>query len=249
MGSIGTVAKGLGGLRPYINAVRGADAKARDGGVIVVLDGEPQATARLRAMLGVDADQPLRDEEGLVVYAAVPGHDPTLAASVLASAKREGRRVLAVVAGSETERQAIEHAMLDAHRLEQSDLAHVAGLDDPPPILQAVVRTLGDKAVAAGRRHQSLRATVAEQVIGDAARQAATVGVVGFGGADMPAMTLIQVGLVAQLAALHGRPLDGRRGLEIAGVIAGAFGWRAIARRVAVVAPLSRFAVRGGVAY
>ncbi len=245
-----TIFGGLGALRPYINAARGADLQMQDGGVIVVLDGEPRATARLRAMLGVDAERPLRDGNGLVVHAAVEGHDPALAAAVLAGAKREGRRVLAIIVGTDEARQAIERAVLDARPLEPSDTAHVTSLDDPAPILAAVARNLGDEAVAAGRRHSALRDSVAELVIARAARQAGAIGVaVAIPGADMPAMTLIQVRLVAQLAALHGCPLDARRGLEVAGVIAGAFGWRAVARRAAVVAPVSRFVVRAGVAY
>ena len=243
------MAKGAGVLRPYINAVRGADRQAQAGGVIAVLDGEPIATARLRAMLGVDADQPLRDSKGLLVHAAVEGHDPTLAAAVLAGAKRDGRRVLAIVVGPADESQAIEEALLAARPLEPSNIAHVATLDDPTPIHAAVVRCLDDEAVAAGRRHPAMRAAVAEMLIARASRQAGAIGVVAvIPGADMPAMTLIQVRLVAQLAALYGRPLDARRGIEVAGVLAGAFGWRAIARRAAVF-PVARFAVRGGVAY
>lgn len=250
MGSIKALIKGAGALRPYLNAVRGADRQSQDGGMMVVLDGEPAATARLRAMLGVDADRPLRDGDGLVVHAAMPGHDPTLAAAVLAEAKRDGRRVLAIIVGSDEQRPEIEHALLEARPLELSNLAHVVNLDDPAPIREAVVRTLDDDAVAAGRRHPALRAAVGDMLIARAARQAGTIGVVVvIPGADMPAMTLIQVRLVAQLAALHGRPLDARRGLEVAGVLASAFGWRAIARRAAGVIPVAGFALRGGVAY
>ena len=244
------MAKGAGALRPYINAVRGADRQAQDGGVIVVLDGEPIATARLRAMLGVDADQSLRDGNGMVVHVAVDGHDPTLAAAVLAGAKRDGRRVLAIIVGPAEVRPAIERALLGTRPLEPSNIAHVPTLDDPAPIHAAVVRCLDDEAVAAGRRHPAMRAAVAEMLIARAARRAGTIGVVAvIPGADMPAMTLVQVRLVAQLAALYGRPLDARRGIEVAGVLAGAFGWRAIARRAAGVIPVAGFALRGGVAY
>lgn len=244
------MAKGAGALRPYINAVRGADRAAQDGGVIAVLDGEPIATARLRAMLGVDADQPLRDGNGLLVHVAVHGHDPTLAAAVLAGAKRDGRRVLAIVVGSADVSAAIERALLDTRPLEPSNIAHVTTLDDPAPIHAAVVRCLDDEAVAAGRRHPAMRPAVAEMLIARASRQAGTIGVVAvIPGADMPAMTLIQVRLVAQLGALHGRPFDARRGLEVAGVLASAFGWRALSRRVIGLIPVAGFALRGGVGY
>jgi uncharacterized protein (DUF697 family) len=114
----------------------------------------------------------------------------------------------------------------------------------------AVARVLGDQAIAAGRRHPALREAVADMLVGRAARQSGAIGVaVIIPKADMPAITLVQVRLVAQLAALHGRPLDARRGLEVAGILAGAFGWRAVARRGVQTMPVAGFAVRGGVAY
>ena len=244
------LAKSAGMLRPYLKAVRGADRQSQDGGIIVVLDGEPRATARLRAMLGVSADEPLHDRGGLLVHAAVEGHDPTLAAAVLAGAKREGRRVLAVVVGSEPARDRIAQTLLETRPLEASNVAHVASLDDPGPVHAAVVRCLDEEAPAAARRHFALRRATSEMLITRAARQAGTIGTVAIvPGADMPAMTLIQVRLVAQLAAVHGKPVDARRGLEIAGVLAGAFGWRAIARRAVGAVPVAGFAVRGGIAY
>jgi uncharacterized protein (DUF697 family) len=250
VGTIRALTKGAGALRPFVNAVRGVDKAAKDGGAIVVLDGAPDATRRLREILGVGADEPLRDGRGLLVHAAVAGHDPTLAAAVMAGSKREGRRVLAFLIGTPDERAELERLILDAQPLEPSNVAHVATLDDPAPILATVARVLADDAVAAALRHPVLRETVADTLVARAARQAGATGVVAvIPGADLPAITLIQVRLVAQLAALHGRPLDVRRGLEIAGVLAGAIGWRALARRAVASVPVAGFAVRGGVAY
>jgi uncharacterized protein (DUF697 family) len=250
MGSIKAIAKGAGVLRPYLKAVRRADQAAQDGGVIVVLDGEPTATATLRGMLGVDADQSLRDGDGLLVYATTEGHDPTLAAAVLAGAKREGRRVLSIVVGAPEIRAAIQQELLQVRPLEASNIAQVASLSNAGPVLAAIARTLDDEAVAAGKRYPALRPAVADLLISRAARQTGTIGIAAVvPGADMPAMTLIQVRLVAQLAALHGRPLDRRRGVEVAGVLASAFGWRAVARRAVGVIPIAGFALRGGVAY
>ena len=250
MGTIKSLTKGASALRPFVNAVRGVEKSAKDGTAIAVLDGAHVATQRLRAILGADADEPLRDGRGLLVHAAVAGHDPALAASVMAGAKREGRGVLAFLVGTPDERGELERAILRAQPLEPSNVAHVANLDDPKPILAAVARVLDDDAVAAALRYPVLRDTVADTLVARAARQAATIGVVPFArGADLPAITLIQVRLVAQLAALHGRPLDARRGLEIAGVLASAIGWRAFARRAVASAPVAGFAVRGGVAY
>jgi len=250
MGTIKALTKGAGALRPFVNAVRGVDKAAKDDGTIVVLDGAPDATRRLREILGVGADEPLSDGRGLLVHAAVAGHDPTLAAAVMAGSKREGRRVLAFLIGTPGERADLERLILGAQPLEPSNVAHVATLDDPAPILAIVARALADDAVAAALRHPVLRETVADTLVARAARQAGTTGVIAvIPGADLPAITLIQVRLVAQLAALHGRPLDVRRGLEIAGVLAGAIGWRALARRAVASVPVAGFALRGGVAY
>ena len=250
MGTIKALTKGASALRPFVNAVRGVEKAAKDGAPIAVLDGAHDATQRLRAILGADADEPLQDGRGLLVHAAVAGHDPALAAAVMAGAKREGRGALAFLVGTPDERAALERAILGAQPLEPSNVAHVANLDDPKPILAAVARVLDDDAVAAALRYPVLRDTVADTLVARAARQAGTVGVVAvLRGADLPAITLIQVRLVAQLAALYGRPLDARRGLEIAGVLAGAIGWRAFARRAVASVPVAGFAVRGGVAY
>lgn len=250
MGTIKALTKGASALRPFVNAVRGVDKAAQGDGAIVVLDGAPDATRRLREILGVGADEPLRDGQGLLVHAAVAGHDPTLAAAVMAGSKREGRRVLAFLIGTPDERAELERRILGAQPLEPSNVAHAATLDDPTPILATVARVLADDAVAAALRHPVLRETVADTLVARAARQAGTTGVVAvIPGADLPAITLIQVRLVAQLAALYGRPLDLRRGLEIAGVLAGAIGWRALARRAVGSVPVAGFAVRGGVAY
>jgi uncharacterized protein (DUF697 family) len=250
LGTFRVIGKGAGALRPFVNAVKGVDKNVHDGGAVAVLDGEPEATHRLREILGVAVDEPLRDGTGMLVHAAVPGHDPTLAAAVLAGAKRQGRTVLVIAVGPPGQRTEIEHAFTEVQPLEPSNVAGVNSLSDPKPVLMAVARVLGDQAIAAGRRYPALREAVADMLVGRAARQSGAIGVVVvIPKADMPAITLIQVRLVAQLAALHGRPLDARRGLEVAGILASAFGWRAVARRGVQTMPVAGFAVRGGVAY
>jgi uncharacterized protein (DUF697 family) len=198
----------------------------------------------------VPADEPLRDGKGLLVHAAVAGHDPSLAAAVLAGAKRDGRRVLAILVGTPAERIALERVILAADPLEPSNVAHLVDLSDPGPVLAAVARVLDEEAVAAAIRYPVLRETVADELVARAARQCGALGAAPFTkGADLLAITVIQVRLVSQLAALHGRPLDARRGLEVAGVLLQALGWRAFARRAIRSVPVAGFAVRAGVAY
>jgi uncharacterized protein (DUF697 family) len=250
LGTIRSLRKGAGALRPFVNAVRGVERASDAGGAISVLDGEPVTTARLRAILDVSADASISDQHDLLVHAAVAGHDVTLAAAVLAGAKREGRRVLCLLVGSRAERDALEEEILTHPPLEPSNVAHVVSLDDAAAICRVIARVLGDDAVGAARRHAALRAEVADALIATAARRAATVGAVAvLPGADLPAISLIQVRLVAQLAAVHDRPLDSRRVPELVGVLASAFGWRAVARRALATIPVAGFALRGGVAY
>jgi uncharacterized protein (DUF697 family) len=244
------ITRSAGALKPFVKAIRGVDEVARESGALAVLDGDPVATARLREILGVDSDEPLRDATGALLHVAVPDHNPTLAAAVLAGAKREGRPVLVVIAGPAGKRAKVERRILEARPLEPSNVAHVANLDDPAPVLANVARFLDEGAIPAARRYPALRDPVAEEIIGRASRQAGAIGVAALvPGADLPVIALIQVRLVAQLAALHNRPLDARRGLELAGVVLSAFGWRALARRAVRTLPVARFAVRGGVAY
>lgn len=250
MGAIKSLTMGAGAVRPFVNAVLGVEKAAREGSAIAVLDGAPGATRRLRSILGVDADEPLRDGNGLLVHAAVAGHDPALAAAVLAGAKREGRRVLAILVGTPAERAALEHAILAEQPLEPSNIAHLADLSNAGPALAGVARALDENAIAAALRYPALRETVADTLVARASRQCGAIAAAPFTkGPDFVAILFVQVRLVAQLAALHGRPLDVRRGLEVVGVVASAFGWREFTRRAIPMTPVAGFAVRAGVSY
>lgn len=249
MGALRTLSKGAAALRPLVNVVRGVERTTRDAAAIGVVDGQPEATARLRELLGIAGEDAIH-ARGPLLYVAVSGHDPTLAGAVLAGAKREGRRVLALVVGDHDERAELEHRLLAHPPLELSNIAHAVSLDDARFVRATIARLLGSDALTAARRHPPLRDAVAESLIAQMSRQAGTVGVAAVvPGADLPVITLIQVRLVAQLAAIYDRPLDARRGLEVAGVLAGAFGWRALARRAVTSVPVAGFAVRGGIAY
>jgi uncharacterized protein (DUF697 family) len=121
---------------------------------------------------------------------------------------------------------------------------------DAELVRRTLAAVLGSDGAAIARSHPLLRDAVADAMIAQTARQASTVGAaVIVPGADMPVITLIQVRLVAQLAAVYGRPLDVRRGLEIGGVLLSAIGWRALARRAVTSIPVAGFALRAGIAY
>lgn len=249
MGSLRVLTKGASALRPLVNAIRSVDRTAGTQMPITVLDGPPEATARLRAILGIGGHQPI-STDGPLIAVARSGHDTTLAAAVLAGAKREGRRVFMIVIGGGAERATLERAVLEHPPLELSNILHIVSLDDADLVRATLATVLVGDAVQIARSHPLLRDAVSEAVIAQMSKQAGTVGAAAvIPGADMPVITVLQVRLVAQLAAVYGRPLDARRGLEIAGVLAGAFGWRALARRAVASVPVAGFALRAGIAY
>ncbi len=57
-------------------------------------------------------------------------------------------------------------------------------------------------------------------------------------GADMPLITLNQARMVLQIAAVYGNDLSADRIREVAAVVAGGFGCRALARKLVSLAPV-----------
>ena len=161
-----------------------------------------------------------------------PGLDLTAGAAALARARRRHpASALAVLIGSPPSGTELERALIEDHRLEASNLVHVASLEGAGA--EAVV----DRVDRRARRRGSPRPPGATRPCGRPsaggscggrrARRRA-VGALPLGGADMPVLALLQVKMVAQLAALHDRPFGAERALEPRSRIVGAgFGWRA----------------------
>lgn len=248
MGTIRALSLGASKVRPLVNVLRSVDRTTSEVGVRVI-DGPTRETALLRAALGVDAAH-RPDDDGPLLMVAVADHDATPGATELARAKRDGRRALAIVAGAHVDRELLERAIVAHPPLELSNIVHVVDLADAEVVRQTLANVLGPDGIAVARRYPSMRPSVADTTIAQASRQASSVGAaIIVPGADLPVITMIQVRLVAQLAAVYGRPLDLRRSLEIAGVLAGALGWRAVARRAVASVPIAGFALRAGIAY
>ncbi len=250
MGPLRSLAKGAGAVRPFVNAVRGVERATSDDLGLSVIDGDPAATAALRTLLGTGGEPPVDAHGGPVIYVAVPGHDPTLAATVLARARRQGRTVVVLIAADAAHAKDIERLLLSHPPLDLSNIAHVRSIDDTEFILPSIATLLGDDAVSVARAHPALRPAVSEILTAQAARRAGAIGMAGIvPGTQLPVIAALQVRLIAQLATMHGRPLDVRRGIEVGGVVLSAFGWRAVARRASRALPVGAFAVRAGVAY
>jgi uncharacterized protein (DUF697 family) len=245
------VRDGLSRARPLALQAHKANKAAEREGAIAILPGEREATERLRHLLGLPAaDLPSRG--GLLVYPAVPGADLAGAAAELAERKRLDGGALAILIGKRAERQRMERTFLEVESLEMGDITHVASLYGPGArqAVLAVIQSLGDDAVAAGRLNPSLRERIADHLIERAARRAGAVGVVPFlPGADMPVITVIQARLVADLATLYERPGGVERVAQLGAVFAAAFGWRALARQVVRLVPGPSFLLAGGIGY
>lgn len=244
-----------GGARaalPFARIARRVEASATEGGVVSVLPGDEAAAEALREALGVPSTHPLPDE-GIVVHAATARADPAPALALLAARRDAGQTVLVLLVGTHEEQAELERAVLAGHRLEPSDLALAPGLEEgegAERARDAVVRKLGADALAAGRRHDRLRPAVARMLIAKSSRRAGAIGASPWpGGADLPVLIVLQVGLVAQLAALYNRPADPARVLEGLAVAGSGYLWRAMARSVAALVPRGGWAAQGAVAY
>lgn len=249
MGAIRLAGKGAKAIRPVAEAVRSADDDSQEGGEIAILPGDPAATRRLHEI--IQPPPPVPSEDALAVIALTPDSDVGRAVAPLAHRRASGGGALAVLIGDLAERRVLERRVLEAHRLEPSNVVHAAALDagGEREVLRGIVRSLGDDGVAAGRRNPGLRPEVGRVLVHRAARRSAAVGALPLPGVDMPILVLIQVRMVADLAALHDRSFGAERALEALAIVGAGFGWRAIGRSATGAIPLAGWAVRGGVAY
>jgi uncharacterized protein (DUF697 family) len=243
------LSRGVKAVRPVADAIRTAEAASLEGGEILIVPGEPEPTRRLADLLGSPA--PVPSEDALAVFPATPGADLETGIAALARRRHAGAAALAVLVGRPSERAELEREMLRDHRLELSNLLHVNSLEGPGgrQVQDAVLRELGDQAIAAARRAEPLRPIVAGRLVREAARQAAGVAALPLGGADMPVLAVLQVRMVAELAALHGRPFGAERAMEAVAVVGAGFGWRAIGRSAVGLVPYGGWAAQGAIAY
>ncbi|MGD9694379.1 MAG: hypothetical protein AB7V42_01825 [Thermoleophilia bacterium] len=249
MGVIGLATRGVKTARPYADAVRDADGTSREGGQLAVLPGDREATRRLRELLGNPAATP--SEDALAVVAITDAGQLDAVLPSLRRRRRSGAGALAILIGTRAARAALERAVVAGGGLEVSNVAHVASLEGPGAraAIDAVIRALGPRAVAAGRLHPALRGPIGAHLVRSGARQAAAIGAVPLAGADMPVLALLHVRLLAQLAALHDRPFGAERAVEALAAVGAGFGWRALGRSAVGLVPGAGWAARGGVAY
>lgn len=219
-------------------------------------DDRPLAVAGARELAGVlmrelsrgAAPGAVRGPEALehaavlvYVLAAAPGEDDRRA---LRAARRARVPIVCVIADPAGGRH-VPHVLA-------TDVVRVPpGAGFPlEEIAEAVANRLGEAGSPLAARVPVLRRAVSEALIARFARQNAVIGAAVFvPGADMPALTLNQLRLVLRLAVAHGLPVDAERLPEVAGVVAGGLGFRALARQLLGAAPGLGWALKGVVAY
>jgi uncharacterized protein (DUF697 family) len=113
-----------------------------------------------------------------------------------------------------------------------------------------IVREVPDERVSLARALDFIRDPFVDNAIQATAVQNAAIAAVFFlPGADLPLLTINQIKLFSQIAAVFGADLDKGRIQEIAVLLLSGFGFRAIARKLVGVIPVFGWAVRGCVGY
>ncbi len=133
------------------------------------------------------------------------------------------------------------------------DIVDVDFTDNPKRPLEElgewVVKNAPAKRVALAAAFPFMRHPLAVELGRANAIQNGAIGVVFFiPGADMPLITLNQARMVVQIAAIYGYPLDKQRVKEVVAVVAGGFGFRALARKLAGYVPVLGWAIKPAVA-
>ncbi len=226
-----------------------ADQAAERDGSIAVVAGHTATAARLGELIGVPAGAH-PGGAGFVVYPAAAGAPVEPLAEGRAAHVAGGGRGRALLVGTRSERRSLELDLREAQLGVRSTI-QAPSLEGQGGGIAArgLARALGDRRIAAGRQYPRLRPAVAEVVVANGARRAGAVGAVPLPGADLPALLLVQIAMVTQLAALYEHRTGAERLAEAALVTGAAFGWRELARAGASALPGAGWAVRGAVAY
>ena len=154
----------------------------------------------------------------------------------------------ALSAGQAEDEDDVEYVMgIDVDDIVDVSLAEARPLE---PLAKWVATRLPKKRLALAAAFPFMRRAISAELSQNNAIANAAIGIVAFvPGSDMPLITLNQAKLVLQMAAVYGQDLDKRRAKEIVAVVAGAFGWRALARRLSRFVPVLGIPVKTAVAY
>lgn len=238
-------------MRPIVRAVTAGDHAASRGGSLALAEGDPAVTEELGRLLGLIASRARRPDEDLVLITAGPTADAAALAGRLAERKAAGGRAMAVLVGPRTDRKPIERVFLARPEVELDDLIQIAALDEDGLIAigRALMRRLGDEAIAAARRHPRLRGPVAREIVRRSSVRAALLSGLPFATSEFLILGALQVKMVGQIAAVYDDQVDAEAVAQAGAVVATGFGWRTVARSGSNALPLAGPALRAGIAY
>lgn len=120
----------------------------------------------------------------------------------------------------------------------------------PEALAEWAAGEVKDERLALAANFTFMRTAVATEFVKATSLQNGIVGGLLFvPGADMPVMTLNQIKMIFQIAAVFDQPLDKDRIKEIAAVIGSAFLFRTVARQLAGMVPIIGWGIKATVAY
>jgi len=184
---------------------------------------------------------------GTDVVIAVAGSGNVGLREALAGPRRLRLPVVVVALGEEGQTSQLAVSLLQP----TGDLVVRADAEQAVARLGAwLADNVGSKRLALAHNFAFMRRAVAEDAVKTTALQNGLIGAVTpIPGADMPIMTANQVKMLLQVAAAYGEPLGVERVKELAGVVAGGYLLRAVARQALVVVPVLGWAIKGGIGY
>ena len=235
------------------------DATASDKLIDAVLEGFAPVADNVRVQTLVLQDEHLALDMPCDLCVVVGG-DSLQLGDAAAYARRLGCPTVVAVDASQT---CFAESADDAAQILGEDDACVTGIpqDDVVDVDPGAICPLDDlarwiacnalvKRMAMAAALPFMRLPLAMELTTKTALQNAGVGLVFIvPGADMPIITLNQARLVLQIAGIYGQPADKGRIAELAAVVAGAFGFRALARELSSVVPALGLGIKGTVAY
>lgn len=187
-------------------------------------------------------------EGAVIIHALEGGEDPARVIDALAG-RRSGTENVVVLIGSPAERAGHERALVGGDHVAASHLVHLAALDedDGDALRRRLVAAIPGDIAAVGGRYPLLRPAVLDDIIGRTSLLAA--GAAGIRGVGMPALTVLQIRMLADIAAGQGKPMGTNRAADVAAVIGGGFVWRLIGRTGLGVFSGPAWLLRGGIAW
>lgn len=141
--------------------------------------------------------------------------------------------------------------LADALKVNAERILHVDSFDElSASVARWSAQNLSDERLALASNFEFMRHAIAQEIIKATSMQNGVIGGVMFiPGADMPLLTLNQIKMVMQTAAVYGAEMNKERIKEIISVVAGAFVSRTIARELVALVPGVGWAIKAAIAY